>query len=115
LLSGPAAFQRDQRVEAEYISREVKRLARQYALPILCASAVTRPPVKNGKAERITMHALRRGEQLVHDADVILLLHREAGAQETELEVAKGRDTGVGTTKLVFWPAYVRFEDASAE
>jgi hypothetical protein len=36
------------------------------------------------------------------------------GSQEAEFEVAKGRDTGVGTARLTFWGAYHQFEELTA-
>ena len=49
--------------------------------------------------------------ELEHDADIVILLHREIMAEETECIVVKNRDGRQGIAKLKFENEFVSFSD----
>lgn len=103
------------------ISRRLKALARELELPVLALSQLNRAVEhrREGKAHaqaRPTMADLRESGQIEQDADLVLLLHRPeyydpaASPGVAEVIVAKNREGATGTVKLLFRPAFPRFE-----
>jgi hypothetical protein len=97
--------------QVEAVSQALKTLAVQYQIPVLCLSSLSRPP-GDAKEKRPTLSSLRESGELEHDADIVLLLHREPLAQETECAVAKNRDGRQGKVLLTFRKECVSFEAA---
>ncbi len=103
------------------ISRSLKSLARELALPIVCLSQVGRQ--SEGKAP--TLADLRESGSIEQDADVVIFLHRDRGTDKpddepkdsvtTELIVAKQRNGPVGVQKIAFLDRYTKFEPLSEE
>jgi hypothetical protein len=108
LVRGPQGV-RDRRLEVEGVSRALKELAVERKVPIICLSSLARPA--DGRERRPTLASLRESGELEHDADVVLLLHRELGQAETECIVAKNRDGRVGIVRLRFLAESVGFEE----
>ena len=101
---------RERRLQVEAVSQSLKTLAIQFKLPVLCLSSLAR--LSQGEA-RPTLASLRESGELEHDADVVLLLHREATHAETECIVAKNRDGQLGIAHLTFAATFVSFEETS--
>jgi replicative DNA helicase len=125
----------DRRLAVEAASRMLKTLAIELELVVLCLSSLSRP--ERGSSRRPTLADLRESGALEHDADVVLLLHREekedpadtAGraavarlrakalghpepeAPVTELLVAKGRDVATGRVDLLFTGRTLTFRE----
>jgi replicative DNA helicase len=108
LVRGPA--HRERRLEVEAVSQTLKGLAVERRIPVLCLSSLSRPA--EGKAQRPTLASLRESGELEHDADVVLLLHREPMQPETECVVAKNRDGRTGVVRLRFSAEYVAFDES---
>lgn len=99
------------------ISRSLKALARELAIPIVALSQVTR----DVEGKRPTLASIRESGSIEQDADVVIFLHRNRGEAaespeqadnvETELIVAKQRNGPVGTVRIAFVPQYTRFEE----
>lgn len=106
LRSGEAGSEK--RVQIEASSKMLKNLALECDVPVLCMSSLSRAFDK--KNPRPTMDSLRDSGELEHDADVILLLHREFGATVAELEVAKNRNGHVGNVALTFAQEHLSFK-----
>jgi len=106
---------RDRRLEIEEVSRGLKEIALHYRVTVVCASSMARPargPAgKNLPARRPEMDMLRESGELEHDADIVLLLHREFGADHAECKVAKNRDGRVGIVRLLFRAEFVAFDE----
>lgn len=98
---------KEKRIQVEAVSQGLKTLAMQYKIPILCMSTLSRPSDKQNP--RPTLSSLRESGELEHDADIVLLLHREFGSTEAECIVAKNRDGHVGTVPLSFEAQYLTF------
>lgn len=112
-------------VEVSEISRGIKALARELDVPVICLAQLNRgPEQREGKQPRIS--DLRESGSIEQDADVVLLLHREAyyhiGDEEWEMEnaedmnlaeliVAKQRNGPTGVVKLTWDSSTTRFKN----
>ncbi len=99
------------------ITRELKLIARQYEVPIVLLSQLSRG-VEQRADKRPVMSDLRDSGSIEQDADVILLLSREDGepvrsdkAELINLNIAKHRNGPVGVVKLAFEKNYSRYRD----
>ncbi len=101
---------RERRLQIEAVSQGLKTMALQAKIPVLCLSSLSRPP-QEAKERRPTLASLRESGELEHDADVVLLLHREPMQAETECIVAKNRDGRQGTARLHFRSETVSFDE----
>ena len=124
LMQGPPVDSRQQEIGA--ISRSLKGLAREMKIPVIAVAQLNR------QAEQRDNHLprmadLRESGSLEQDADVVLLLHREAYYRTAEASttgggdddrsaqviVAKQRNGPTGTVKLTFLREYMRFESCT--
>jgi replicative DNA helicase len=106
--------------EVSEISRGIKALARELAVPIICLSQLNRAS-ESREGHRPRMSDLRESGAIEQDADVIMLLHREDyyhkdddGYQPSnvaEVIVAKQRNGPCGTVRLVFDGGTTRFRN----
>ncbi|MEN6370002.1 MAG: replicative DNA helicase [Thermotogota bacterium] len=109
--------------EIAYISRSMKRLARELNVPVVAVSQLSRA-VERRESKRPVLSDLRESGALEQDADVVMFIYREdyyaqpseavetsgqgAGA-EAEILVAKQRHGPPGTVKVHFNKAYASF------
>ena len=100
---------KDRRLQVESVSQGLKALAVQFKMSVLCLSSLARPQDK--KQRRPTLDMLRESGELEHDADIVILMHREMMAEETECIVVKNRDGRQGTAKLKFENEFVSFSN----
>ena len=117
LMSSPGAESRQ--VEVSNISRGLKALARELDLPVLAVAQLRR---ESEEHKRPRLSDLRESGALEQDADVVLLLHREAmrqvpGTQEydqvagqAELIIAKQRNGPTDRLKLTWQREFTRFQ-----
>ncbi|MDR2518346.1 MAG: replicative DNA helicase [Spirochaetaceae bacterium] len=100
------------------ISRSLKSLARELAIPIVALSQLTREAEK----ERPNLSSIRESGAIEQDADVVMFLHgkREADRDKSEAEqadgsiardliLAKQRNGPVGTVNLLLLSKYAKF------
>ncbi|KWV81429.1 MULTISPECIES: replicative DNA helicase [Pseudomonas] len=95
------------------ISKGLKRLAKELAVPIVVLAQLNRGP-SNRTNKRPTKSDLRDSGQIEADADVVILVHRDgesdAGkAGVTELIIDKNRHGPTGTCRVQHQGAYHRF------
>ncbi|RMF84428.1 MAG: replicative DNA helicase, partial [Planctomycetota bacterium] len=118
LMHAPGSENRQQEVAA--ISRGLKALAKELEVPVIAMAQLNRGP-EDRSHNRPRMSDLRESGAIEQDADVIMLLHREAyykvgedpaAADDTgaELIIAKQRNGPVDTIKLVFDRQTTRFK-----
>lgn len=100
---------KDRRLQVESVSQGLKALAVQFKMSVLCLSSLARSSDKNKK--KPSMDMLRESGELEHDADIVILLHREMMAEETDCTVVKNRDGRQGTAKLKFESKFVSFTE----
>ena len=104
------------------ISRSLKQLARELKIPVIVLAQVKREV----KEDKPALSDLRESGSIEQDADLVLFLHRVkkkdgdeepdvSKGKEVDVIIAKNRNGPVGEVKLMFLPAYTRFEPVSKE
>jgi replicative DNA helicase len=121
LMTGSSRSARESRqIEVSEISRNVKALARELEIPILCLAQLSRK-VEDRADKKPMMSDLRESGSIEQDADKILLLHRpEYYDRDNEdlqgkayVIVAKNRNGPTGEVELSFVKNQMRFETAT--
>ena len=132
LLTSPSAARESRQVEVSEISRQIKALARELKLPVLCLAQLNRG-AEQREGNRPRMSDLRESGSIEQDADVIMLLYREAYYHRgepswdpkhvefdednreklnlTELIIAKQRNGPTGVVKLTWDSSITRFKN----
>jgi replicative DNA helicase len=105
---------KERRHQVEAISQGLKTLALQYRVPVLCLSSLSRAS-GDDRNRPPTLSSLRESGELEHDADIILLLHRQYHEANTVCTVAKNRDGRLGTVNLLFRSDFVAFDEAALQ
>ena len=129
LLTAPHAARESRQVEVATISRGVKALSRELEVPILCLAQLNRGNTsRDGGKFRPKMSDLRESGSIEQDADVVMLLHREAYYHKedeewlndpenepllnlTELILDKQRNGPTGVVKLTWDSNVTRFRN----
>jgi replicative DNA helicase len=108
----------DNRVqEISKITRGLKGLARELQVPLIALSQLSRG-VEARNNKRPMMSDLRESGSIEQDADLIMMLYRDAyynpdtpDRDITELIITKHRNGPTGVVKLVFDPALTKFKN----
>ena len=122
MRSTEQAENRTQEISA--ISRALKALAKELAVPVVALSQLSRAPEqRGGEHRRPQLSDLRESGAIEQDADVVLFIYRpemyateaERGELEGQAEViiGKQRNGPTGTIKLFFHKMYTRFDNYS--
>ena len=129
LLSSPSSARESRQVEVSAISRNVKALARELNVPVICLSQLNRASEQR-EGNRPRMSDLRESGSIEQDADVVILLHREDyyhtqdpdwaldnpdKAGVAELIIAKQRNGPTGVVKLVWDSHTTRFKNYAGQ
>ena len=121
LMSAPGSDESRQ-VEVSNISRGLKAVARELRIPVLAVAQLRR---ESEEHNRPRLSDLRESGAIEQDADVVMLLHREAmrmtpgtpehaqAQGEAELIIAKQRNGPTDTLKLVWQREFTRFKSWS--
>jgi len=104
--------------ELSQITRSLKNLAREFQVPIIALSQLSRN-VENRTNKRPILSDLRESGSIEQDADVVLMLYRESyyssnsfnNNNDVQLIIAKQRNGPTGTVNLQFDPKLMRFSD----
>jgi replicative DNA helicase len=104
------------------MSRGLKLLAKDLHVPVIALSQLSRDIEKRkGEDQRPKLSDLRDSGSIEQDADVILFIHKDAGAEggaaddgRYELVVAKQRAGRLGSVPVVFERPYARFTELEA-
>jgi replicative DNA helicase len=109
--------------EIAYISRSMKRLARELNVPVVAVSQLSRA-VERRESKRPVLSDLRESGALEQDADVVMFIYREdyyaqpsekaessgqGAGSEAEIIVSKQRHGPPGAVKVHFNKAYASF------
>jgi len=128
LMSAPAAQREGRQQEVSLISRQVKALARELNIPVICLAQLNRG-AEQREGHRPRMADLRESGSIEQDADVIVLLHREEYYHRSnpewaenhpdkvglaELIIAKQRNGPTGTVELTWDASITRFVERDA-
>ncbi len=105
--------------EVSAISRGLKAIAKELAVPLLVLSQLSRQPERRGGDHRPQLSDLRESGSIEQDADVVMFIVRPAvydpdveDPRRTELIIAKQRNGPTGQLDLIFQNEYTRFENA---
>jgi len=88
------------------ISHSLKQLAKEFDIPVIALSQLSREVEKRGGKPRLS--DLRDSGSIEQDADVVMFIHREANdegggkKQEAEILIEKHRNGPTGSIKLIF-------------
>jgi replicative DNA helicase len=118
LMGGESTGRNDNRQqEVSRISRGLKTLAMDLAVPVVALSQLNRGPEQRQDKKPMTAD-LRESGSLEQDADIVILLHREDAyekdsprAGEADLIVAKHRNGPTATITVAFQGHFARFVD----
>ena len=106
----------DNRVnEVAEISRNLKLLAKEMNVPLICCAQLSRGP-ESRNDKRPMLSDLRDSGAIEQDADMVMFLYREeyykttgADQEEAEVIVAKNRHGSVGNVKVGWIGKYTKF------
>ena len=102
------------------ISKSLKALARELAIPIVALCQVSR----DAEGEEPTLNQLRGSGSIEQDDDVVMFLHRERRktaeqeenpVQDAKLIVAKQRNGPTGDVDILYLSSYTKFENKAQE
>lgn len=110
--------------EMSFISRSLKELAKELAIPVVGISQLSRAPEKARREPRPMLSDLRESGAIEQDADVVIFIYRpemyftpEEKAVQTELRgigeviIAKQRNGPTGQFELAFQNKFAKFEN----
>jgi replicative DNA helicase len=121
LMQGPARAESRER-EISAISRSLKALAKELAIPVVALSQLSRA-VESRSDKRPILSDLRESGAIEQDADVVAFVHRpemyvdpnsEEGREaqgKAEILIGKQRNGPIGDIRLAFIHRYARFEN----
>ena len=109
--------------EVTKITKNLKMMAKDLNIPVVCCAQLSRNTEGRGKSHRPQLSDLRESGSIEQDADIVLFLYREeyySGEKDsesqdeiepnkTELIVAKNRHGETGTVDLIFDSEFTRF------
>lgn len=100
--------------EIAEISRGLKALAKELAVPVLAASQLSRE-VERREKKKPQLSDLRESGAIEQDADIVLFIHRDKDnpelQNEAELIIGKHRSGNTGEVKLAWQGQFTTFKD----
>ncbi len=104
--------------EVSDISRSLKALAKELAVPVLALSQLSRAPEHRSGEHKPQLADLRESGAIEQDADVVVFIYREEVYRPTEenqglakLLIEKQRNGPTGSVDLAFVKEHTRFEN----
>ena len=120
-LMGNSEFKNGTRVqELSQITRYLKNLAREFNIPIIALSQLSRT-VDTRVDQKPILSDLRESGSIEQDADLVLMLSKNKSVNQhkmtsiTELNIAKQRNGPTGTVKLLFNEKQTKFVDFTTQ
>jgi replicative DNA helicase len=108
--------------EISDISRSLKALARELAVPVVALSQLSRASEQRGGERRPILSDLRDSGAIEQDADLVMFIHRpeyydredESKRGLADIMLAKNRNGPTGDVQLRFSREYTRFDSFSS-
>ena len=101
--------------EIAEISRSLKILAKELAIPVIALSQLSRAPEARPD-HRPMLQDLRESGSIEQDADVVMFIYRDDYYNQesekpniAEIIISKNRSGPLGTTELLWMPQYTKF------
>lgn len=118
-LMGNTKKSENRQQEVSEISRSLKGIAREFEVPVIALSQLSREVEKRGSDKRPMLSDLRDSGAIEQDADLVAFLYRPAYYQQdkessdptAEVAIAKHRNGPTGKVDLVFYREFSRFEN----
>lgn len=120
LMENPKSKMENRVQELSIITRSLKNLARQFSIPIIALSQLSRN-VENRIDKKPILSDLRESGSIEQDADLVLMLYKNQDFYSkqnqtqnyhlTELIIAKQRNGPLGNIKLKFDPSRTKFSN----
>ena len=119
-----SATRKENRVqEVSEITRQLKMLAKDLMIPVICCAQLARSTEGRGKSHKPQLSDLRESGSIEQDADIVMFLYREdyyrsevdedkqddIDENHTELIVAKNRHGATGSIEMTFDKEFTRF------
>ena len=123
LMSGGSKRYENRTQEVSAISRGLKALAKELAVPVIALSQLSRAPESRGGDHRPQLSDLRESGSIEQDADLVAFIFREEVYKQddpdiqgkAEIIIAKQRNGPTGKIKLAFMKSCTRFESLADE
>jgi replicative DNA helicase len=116
LMTGAGRIENRQQ-EVSSISRSLKGLAKELAVPVIALSQLSRAPEARTE-KRPQLSDLRESGGIEQDADIVMFIYREEEYKASEenhglaeIIIGKQRNGPTGTVKLAFLKEFTRFEN----
>jgi len=118
LMRGPKSVESRQQ-EISEISRSLKALSKELAIPVVALSQLSRAVESRGGEKRPMLSDLRESGAIEQDADVVMFVYRQEHYErdnaelegQAEIIIGKQRNGPVGTIHMTFIKEYAKFED----
>ena len=123
LMTGLKNQKGNREQEISYISRTLKAIAKEFEIPIIALSQLSRAVETRGGSKRPMLSDLRESGAIEQDADVVAFIYRpeyykidewddgSTTSEQCEIDIAKIREGETGPTLISCKLKYMRFED----
>lgn len=105
-------FQMPEREGLDYIANELKNIAKEFGVPVVCAAALNRQHDQR-QDKRPVLSDLKGTSAIEYESDIVLFIYHDKEIDDgiTELNIAKHRNGATGTIKVLFDKQHMTYKD----